>query len=86
MVSGRVSLPRDDLPGGNAGLPWTLEIITWGHRGVPKCRRHLSGLWSGGKISRGGERGAAVGPAPGVRLARLTGCLRPPGEECAHAD
>ena len=31
MISGKVSLPRDDLPGANAGLSWTLEIITWGH-------------------------------------------------------
>ena len=70
MISGRVSRPRDDLPGGNAGLSWTLEIITWGRRGLPKCRGRPSGVWSGGKISQGGERGAAAGPAPVVRLAR----------------
>ena len=70
MISGRVSRPRDDLPGGNAWLSWTLEIITWGCRGLPKCRRRPSGVWSGGKISRGGEQGAAAGPAPVVRLAR----------------
>ena len=47
MISGRVSRPRDDLPGGNAGLSWTLEIITWGRRGLSKCRGRPSGLWSG---------------------------------------
>ena len=51
MISGRVSPPRDDLPGGNAGLFWTLEIITWGRRGLQKFGGCPSGVWSGGKIS-----------------------------------
>ena len=45
-------------------------IIAWGPRGLPKCERRPSGVWSGGKISRGGERGAAVGPALVVRLTK----------------
>ena len=47
-----------------------LGITTWGRRELPKCRRHPSGVWCGGKISRGGERAAAAGPAPGFRLGR----------------
>ena len=41
------------------GCPGLWEKITWGCRGLPKCRGRPSGVWSGGKISRGGERGAA---------------------------
>ena len=51
MISGRVRPPRDGLPGGNARLSWTLDKITWGRRGLPKCRRRQSGVWCGRKIS-----------------------------------
>ena len=63
MISGRVRPTRDGLPGGNATLSWTLDMITWGHRGLPKCGRRASGVWCGGKFPLGGERGAAAGPA-----------------------
>ena len=46
MISWRVRPLRDDL----LGCPG-LGIPTWGHRGLPKCRRHPSGVWCGGKIS-----------------------------------
>ena len=54
----------------NTRLSWTLNMITWGVESCPSVEDVHLGCGVVGRFPRGGERGAAGGPAPGFRLAR----------------
>ena len=58
------------MPGGDDWPSWTLDAVTWGQTGLPKCVRRSRGCGMVGRFPRGRERGAAAGPAPEFRLAR----------------
>ena len=64
MISGRVRPPRDGLPGGNATLSWSLDIIVGGVEGYPSSEDVRLGCGVVGRFPRGGEQGTAASPAP----------------------
>ena len=65
MISGRVSSPRDDLPGGNARLSWTGVLLS-----TDSCSTELNHEGSGLAAGRSMQSLEAreYGPGAGHRL------------------
>ena len=67
------------------GCPGLWIKNTWGRRGLPKWRRRPSRVWCGGKLVGSDWPGSPCNAPYKCQARPLKGCLRHPGEQCAHA-